>query len=270
MRKIVFLLVLGGMIISGNIFADITDGKMAPIVSKAKTEISKSLVAIDNDLMVLAKKLASIDFKSKEAHDILAGVCKNRPYVFDCAIIDTNGKLIAIYPLDVENNYLGKDISFEPQVKQVLKSKMPVVSEVFRCLDGVYRVDFEYPIINDNGELLGIVSLLVNNDIFLRDIIAPIVEGRSCNIWVMETDGMILYDPDPNQINKDIFTDPIFASFQDLVSLSKYISEKSMGAGEYTFYKKGLSDKTVVKKAALWDTVSFYGTPWRIVAMEAI
>lgn len=271
MKKIAgFILIWAMLFMGGEIFAEVTTGEMAPVVNKVKTEISTSFTVIDNDLALAAKKLAGIDHKSKEARDILSGLCKDRPYVFDCAIINKDGKLSVIEPIDVQNNYLGRDVSFESQVEEVLKTKKPVLSKIFRCLDGVYRVDFEYPIINNKGELFGSLSLLVNNDVFLRDIIAPIVRGKPCNVWVMETNGMILYDPDPNQINKDIFTDPMFASFQDLVLLSKHIADNSMGSGEYTFYKKGIGDKTIVKKTTLWHTVSLYGTSWRIVAMEII
>jgi hypothetical protein len=84
----------------------------------------------------------------------------------------------------------------------------------------------------------------------------------------MQTDGLILYDQDPDQINKNIFTDPMFEPFSDLISFSRTVAYNPSGAGSYDFYKKGYQDKVVVKKDAVWDTVKLYGNEWRIVVME--
>lgn len=265
----VFVLFFVILFIGVKAFGDITADDMIPVLKKVKAEVSAELAGIDKDLADAAKKFANMDHKSNEARKILSGVCKGRSYVFDCAIIDLNGKLSVMEPKGSQR-YLGLDISFEPQVREVFKNKVPLVSEVFRGLDGKNYIDFEYPIINDKGEFLGSVSLLVSHDVLLKDIIAPLVQGQPCNVWVMQTDGMILYDPDPNQINKNIFTDTMFEPFNDLISFSKGVAETPSGAGSYDFYKKGFEDKTVVKKDAVWDTVSLYGREWRIIAMEIV
>jgi hypothetical protein len=270
MKKTGTLLLVLIMLLSGRtVLADPASNDMKPILEKAKVKIGNTLSNIDKDIAESARKLATIDCKSDEARKILAKMCKDRPYVFDCAIVDTNGKLSVLEPASTRK-YEGNDISFEAQVKEVLGTKKPVLSKIFRCLDGTYKIDFEYPIINGKGELIGAVSLLVSHDRLLKDIITPLVKGLPYNIFVMQTDGTILYDPDPNQVNKNTFTDPMFTPFKSVASFCKSAAGKPQGSGTYEFYKRGYENKTIVKKNAIWDTASLYGTDWRIVAVEIV
>ncbi len=259
------MMVMAPMAFSADISADIS--KMMLTLEKAKAELSGVLTAIDRDLTDLAKKLAAIDQKSAQARKMLSLVCAGRPYVYDCAIVDMQGKLSVIEPEEARK-YEGEEIGFKPQVKELFKTKAPLVSKVFTGVDGKSYVDFEYPIITDKGEFLGAVSLLVRHDQLLGGIIVSLVEGRPYKMWVMQIDGLVMYDPDSNQINKNIFSDEMFKPFSDLVSFSRTVAEVPNGAGSYDFYKEGYTDKTLVKKDAVWDTVALHGAEWRLVIME--
>jgi hypothetical protein len=85
---------------------------------------------------------------------------------------------------------------------------------------------------------------------------------------MIQPNGLLIYDPDPTQVGKNIFTDPLYKSFDDLISFARTVALSTNGAGSYDFYAGGLEDKTLVKKVAVWDTVGLYGTEWRVVAME--
>lgn len=268
MKKMgLFVLAIGVLFIGSAGLGDTTTKDMVPVLEKVKTEILVTLTAINKDMTDAAKKLAVIDHKSNEVRNIVSELFKGRPYVNDCSIVSKDGKIVIVEPT-IWKDYEGRDISIEPQVKEVLKTKSPLVSKVVLCLDGKSRIDFEYPIINDKGEFAGSISLLINHDVLFKNIIEPLVKGEPCKVWVMQTDGLVIYDPDPNQINRNIFSDPLFEPFKDLIAFSKTVAEKPSGAGEYDFYKKGLEDQTVVKKDAVWETAGLYGSEWRIVAME--
>ena len=244
-----------------------TVSDLTPVLQKAQADLSATLTAIDKDLTDVAKKLATIDRKSDEARKILSAVCKNRAYVYDCAILDMNGKLSLMEPKNARK-YEGADVSSEAHVKELFKTKAPLVSMVFKALDGLNYIDFEYPIITDKGECVGAVSLLVMHAKLLEGVIAPLVKDKPCKIWVMQADGLCIYDQDPAQVNKNIFTDPIFQSFTDLIFLAKTVAKEPNGTGSYEFYKKDLEDKTAVKKDAVWDTVKMPANEWRIVTVE--
>lgn len=145
-----------------------------------------------------------------------------------------------------------------------MKDKKPVLSSVYVSAEGVNAVSAGYPVFSDKGELLGAVRMLIRQELFLK----PLAEDKPCKIWIMQPNGLIIYDPDPEQVGKNIFTDPLFKPFGDLASFSKTVALSNNGAGSYDFYAEGLQDTTLVKKVAVWDTVGLYGTEWRVIGME--
>ncbi|QAT16537.1 hypothetical protein BU251_01740 [Candidatus Velamenicoccus archaeovorus] len=266
MRRGMMLVVGLVMLMTVNAFCMNID-VMMPVLEKAKGGIKTMFSSINKDLSDAARKLSRVDFEGEEARRILNGLSGGRDYVVDCAIIDTAGKMVVVEPQEYRK-YEGEDVSRQVHIAELLKTKRPILSGVFLSVEGIEVVDFIYPVFSDKGEFLGGVSMLVRQQALTGDIIAPLVRDVPCKAWVMQKDGLIIYDPDPNQIGRDIFTDDFFRPFEDLISFSETVSRATDGAGSYDFYAKGLEDKTVVKKYAAWDTVSLYGTQWRIVVME--
>ncbi|MFA5315731.1 MAG: cache domain-containing protein [Candidatus Omnitrophota bacterium] len=265
-RRIIPMAIVMTVLIASNAFCMNIDVMMSAL-EKARGSITTVLFSINKDLSVAARRLSKVDVKGEDARRILSGLCKGRDYVVDCAVIDPAGKMIVVEPEEYKK-YEGTDVSKQAHIIKFLADKKPVFSEVFLSVEGIEVVDFIYPVFSDKGEFLGGVSMLVRQQALTGDIIAPLVKGIPCKAWVMQKDGLIVYDPDPDQIGRNIFTDKLFQPFEDLVSFSETVSRARDGAGSYDFYAKGLEDKTIVKKYAAWDTVSLYGTQWRVIVME--
>jgi hypothetical protein len=189
---------------------------------------------------------------------------KFRPYVIDCSIIDADGVKITIEPAEYKQ-YEGTNRTDQPHVIALLKNKKPVMSNVYHSAEGIHAVTVGYPIFSDKGELLGAVRMLIRHEDFLK----PLVEDKPCKIWVMQKNGLIVYDVDPEEIGKNIFSDPMFSPFEDLISFSKTVVASRSGAGSYSFYADAPKNKIPVGKTAVWDTAGLYGTEWRIIAIEA-
>jgi len=267
MKKIL-VLAIGIILLSVTSAFCVSVETMIPALEKTKEGITAVFTSIDADMAAAAKKLSIVGPKSDDARKVLSDLCKKGDYVIDCAIVDTKGVMIAVEPKEY-SKYEGEDISKQPQVAVMLQYNRPVLSDVFRSVEGIDAVDFGYPISSSSGEFIGSVSMLVKQQALSQDIIVPLVSYIPCKVWIMQKDGLVVYDPDPQQIGKNIFKDDFYRPFQDLVSFSETVAGSRDGAGSYDFYTKGLEDKTIVKKYAIWDTVSLYGTEWRIIVMEA-
>jgi hypothetical protein len=262
MKKLVVLLAGVAVFVTAYTFAaDI--GDIMPSLKAAKQAIDSTLAEIDTDLKAAAQVLSAVDLKSDAAREILNDLRKYRPYVIDCSIIDAGGIKITVEPAEYKE-YEGANRSDLPHVAALLKNKKPVMSDVYHSAEGIHAVTVGYPIFSDKGEFLGAVRMLIRHEDFLK----PLVENKPCKIWVMQTNGLIVYDADPEEIGKNIFSDPMFSSFKDLISFSKTVASSNNGAGSYSFYANGIKDKDLVEKIAAWDTAGLYGTQWRIVAME--
>lgn len=241
---------------------------MMPVLEKAKQGITAVFSSIDKGLSGAAKQLSGVDLKGEDARKILNDLCRGRDYAVDCNIIDPNGRMIVVEPSQTYGKYEGSDISQQAHIIKLLKDKKPVFSGVFPSVEGIKVIEIAYPVFSDKGEFRGAVGILVRQQALTGDVLEPLVRDIPCKAWVMQKDGLIVYDPDPDQIGRNIFTDKLFEPFEDLVSFSETVSMATDGAGSYDFYAKGLEDKTIVKKYAAWDTASLYGTQWRIIVME--
>ncbi|MCX5666213.1 MAG: cache domain-containing protein [Candidatus Omnitrophica bacterium] len=262
MKKLIMLFV--GIIIFVTASAFATDvGDIMPSLKAAKQAVDTTLAEIGTDIQAAAKALSGTDLKGDAARKILNDLRKYRPYVIDCSIIDPNGIKITVEPAEYKQ-YEGQNRSDLPHVMSLLKNKKPVMSNVYHSAEGIHAVTVGYPIFSDKGEFLGAVRMLIRHEDFLK----PLVEDKPCRIWIIQKNGLIVYDADPEEIGKNMFSDPIFSPFEDLISFSKTVVASKNGAGSYSFYVNAPKDKTLAEKIAVWDTVGLYGTEWRVVAME--
>ena len=262
MNRLVVLIVGIAVFVTAHAFA--TDiGDIMPSLKAAKQAIDSTLAEIDIDLKAAAQTLSNTDLKADAARKILNGLRKYRPYVIDCSIIDADGVKITVEPAEYKQ-YEGVNRSDLPHVIALLKNKKPVMSNVYHSAEGIHAVSIGYPIFSDKGEFLGAVRMLIRHEDFLK----PLVKDEPCKIWVMQKNGLIVYDADPEEIGKNMFSDPMFSPFDDLISFSKTVVSSKSGAGSYSFYIDGLKDKRLAEKIAAWDTAGLYGTEWRVVAME--
>ncbi|MDD5422660.1 MAG: cache domain-containing protein [Candidatus Omnitrophica bacterium] len=262
MKRLFIFIMAVSMLIAADVFAAGID-ELMPVLKQVKQSINATLSEIDKDLASAAKQLSVVDLKGEAARKILNDLRKFRPYVVNCSIIDANGLKITVEP-QTHQKYEGADRAELPSVIRLLKDKKPVVSDVYYAAEGINAISIGYPIFSDKGELLGAVRMLIRHELFLK----PMVEGKPCMIWIMQPNGLLMYDPDPGETGKNIFTDPLFKPFEDLVSFSKTVALSNSGAGSYDFYANGLQDKTLTRKMAVWDTVGLYGTEWRVIAVD--
>jgi len=262
MKKLISLVVGVVVLVAVVVFAaDLS--VMMPVLRDAKQSIDSTLAEIDKDLAAAAKDLAATDLKGDDARKILNDLRKFRPYVIDCSIIDENGVKITVEPEEYKQ-YEGADRTSLPSVIQLLKTKKPAMSDVYSSAEGISAISIGYPIFSDKGELLGAVRMLIRHGDFLK----PLAENKPCKMWIMQTNGLIVYDEDPEQMGKNIFSDSMFKPFWDLVSFAKTVALSDSGAGSYSFYADAPTDKTLVEKIAAWDTAGLYGTEWRVIVME--
>ena len=241
--------------------------QLPPIISDLKKEITTQLNRMDSALSVAAKELSHTGLKGAEARKILDKLCQTVPSAADCAAVDHNGRMVTVEP-EAYHQVEGFDISKQEQVVRLKKSKKPVMSKVFRAVEGFDAVDIEYPVFSLQGELIGAVSVLIRPESLFASAVIPLIQGLPVDVWAMQKDGRILYDPDTEEIGLMLFSAPVYKSFPQLLSLGKRIAKEKSGSGTYEFLGKGLTKQ--VRKEAYWTTVSILGTDWRLVVTHLV
>ena len=247
--------------------APLSEAEVPLVLLTLQSAIQTVLDRIDTDLAAAAEDLAHTGLESAETRAILNELCDNHPYVIDCCTVDPNGMMVAVEP-EAYREYEGLDISDQEQVLRLQETQEPVLSLAFRAAEGFDAAALQWPIFAPDGELSGSASILIRPGSLLATLIAPEVQGFPIDVWVMQTDGLILYDPDVEEIGRNLFTDPLYQPFPELLALGAEIAANESGSGSYTFLGRGMS--APVEKSASWVTVGLYGTDWRVVVTQVV
>lgn len=232
------------------------------VLSQLQGEISTVLMNLDRDLQKSAQMLAGKDLKDDSARNLLKGLYGAHTYLIDCETVSNKGIMAAVEP-SLHRSSEGADISRQAHMIKLFKSKKPVLSGSFNSVEGPAAVAFHHPVFSSNHQFAGSVSVLFAPEYLLSGIIGPVSSNLPIDIFLMQTDGRVIYDADPKQIGLNVFTDPLYKPFPDLTALARKVAATPEGTGDYRFYQKGVGKPTMEK--AYWRTISLHGTQWRLV-----
>lgn len=189
------------------------------------------------------------------------------PHVINSAFIENKGIMKLIEP-DKYGQYEGSDISGQEAVMKMMKTKKRRMGNLFLSVEGIQSVDIEHPVFSKTKQFLGSVSMLIKPDEIIRSIAAPVEKEMSVKYWVMQKDGVILYETDATQIGLNTFTDPRYKNYPELIALSKRMIKEKEGKGFYSFQVQGT--KNIVGKKAFWKTIHFFHNDWIVVAYQEV
>jgi hypothetical protein len=259
---LITILSAAGCVPSGNLT---TEAEALWRLDNVTDAIQRELNTVDRDLAAAADSIMLTGLDSPPTREVLNQLIAKYACTVDAATVDPNGILVAIEPSAYQDSQ-GADISDQQQVVRLHATLQPVLSLLFMAVEGIPGMDLEWPLFNGYGLLTGSVSLFFNPTDLLAPIVAPEVAGSRFACWLMQTNGIILYDADPGEIGRVLFTDPLYASYTELLALGQQMVEHPSGSGSYTFLANEAT--TPVTKLAWWQTVGLHGTEWRVVLIR--
>lgn len=237
------------------------------VLERIKTKVNKAFETMDARMNVASRDLSAVGLDTENARIVLQNLYKANKYAVDTATISLAGKMILVEPEEYRK-FEGVDISAQEHVVILKEIRKPVFSKVFRSVEGLNSVDFQYPVFSSENELLGSVSMLLKPQEFIELIALPVIQGTAVEFWVMQIDGLTIYGQDQEEAGRNIFTDEFYKPFPEFVAFCERIAREENGFGEYDFLIKGLN--RTARKKAVWDTVSFKGINWKIVCYTEI
>jgi len=235
------------------------------MLGELKFKVNKAFQKIEAELSAGAKELSTVGISGTEARQILKNLYNGKTDVVEYATTSPDGILTTIEPGSLKE-FEGSNINEQAHVARMLQTKKPVVSEVFHSVEGVNTIDFAYPIFSPDNQFIGSLNVLIKYEDIFSPIILPVVHSRPFDVWIIQKDGLTLYDPDKEEIGKNVFNDPLYEAFPSYVALCRRIAEEPTGFGSYNFLNKGL-EKSVNKDAA-WATIGMHGVEWRMVVVR--
>lgn len=236
-----------------------------PLLELVRAEVQQLFSRVDLLMSSAAKSIAEKGRASEESRNILRDLCKDIPQVMLCAVTDANGLVTAIEP-EPYKRFQGTNVMGQTYVARTLSDMQPVLSKSFRNEDGFFGVFFAYPLISAGKTSEGALLVLFRPDRFIGEAVRRIPMYMPVEVAVLQTDGIILYGEYPENIGRNVFTDPDTQGFRQLISLAWRVKKEPSGTGTYVPAKSRY--RTPVDKQAYWDTTSLYGTEWRVLLLK--
>jgi len=221
------------------------------------------LDSLDLDTASVASQLAKTGLSGQDARLVLTQLLGKHNYIVDVAATDPAGVMVTLAP-DSYSKFEGTDVSKQDVSIEYNRTRKPMLSKVFKAVEGFSAVILVWPIVSARNENLGSTSVLFKSEAFFTGIVDPIVKGKDLEIMVMQQDGLSLYDTDKSQIGRNLFTDPMYQTYSDLQALGKQVAASNSGTGSYSFPPAGGGQ--AVKKHVYWVSIGLHDTSWRLIS----
>jgi hypothetical protein len=226
--------------------------------------LQSKLSNLDNALSDAGVRMAKTGLTGDGAREILEGLCKKYPYLVDCAVQDNRGTMVTLAP-ESARQYEGINTSKNEVSTEFFANKVPQLSVLFKAVQGFDSIVVVQPVFTEKGELLGSVSGLFKPESLLEPVIKPQAEARAIKVNVLQTDGLCIYCSNGTETGKNLFTDPAYKDYPELVAQGANIVKQKSGTCTFTYPSVITGQR--VKKTACWTSVGLHDTEWRIMSI---
>ena len=187
------------------------------------------------------------------------------PYVESFAASAAPGKIIAVAPSKYQQA-IGSDTSNLEHNILAIKKQIPVASRVYLAPEGFEAITLVVPVKNGK-RVTGMISARLIASNFFGELLSSDLNIRQRDIWVVQDDGLILYDNNPNEIGQNLFREERFQQIAELRQLAKQIILQDAGVG---YYKNHSTDQeSDSQRIASWRTLRpTENREWNIVVLE--
>jgi hypothetical protein len=226
--------------------------------------VTAALDAIDRETAKAANSMGQAPIEESRVRDALKS-CATIPFAVDCVFIAATGLMVYFEPAQYRRSE-GTGVSWDGGFQQCRATGKPVAGKVYKLAEGFAAAVLHQPIFR-SGIFAGALSFPIRADVLLGKLGQEAVKGKPrLEVWAMQPDGLIIYDADPGEVGLNLFSDPVYQSYTELLALGKRIAAEKSGSGSYSFLTQG--GKQVVSKQAVWSTVGIHGMEWRLVVVS--
>ncbi|MFA6169639.1 MAG: cache domain-containing protein [Candidatus Margulisiibacteriota bacterium] len=234
-----------------------------PPVNVLGQQIAGELTQMDGDLAKTAELLGSTGLSGEAAAALLQQLYNNHKSVVDVVTTNPDGYILLVEPATYKSSELSY-IGNQPHFVRLKKSGLPVMSSMFKTVEGFYAVSLAYPVRGTSNQALGYVSIVFKPDALMRNVVKNYqFDFFAVDTMALQLDGRIIYDKDPLQVGLMTFESSLYRSVPSLLALAQKVTMEATGSGSYDFPEH--AGGAPVKKTAEWTTIALHGMEWRLV-----
>lgn len=196
---------------------------------------------------------------------LLDSLQQRYPRVESFATTRAPGRIVAVAPAKYRQA-VGADTSPLEHNRLVLERGVPILSRVYQAPEGFAAVTLVVPI-KQGKSIPGFISVRLKAAEFLGGLLAAGAQSATRMVWVVQDDGLILYDTDPSEIGLNLFREERFAQIPELRQLSQQISQQDAGVGYYQSPAAGQAAPS--RRIASWVMLHpAENRAWKVVVLE--
>jgi serine/threonine protein kinase len=234
------------------------------IADRLADDITNAIGAIREGMEQLADS-ASFPGNAAAMASQLEALRARYPGVESFAAALAPGRIFAVAPARY-TRAIGADTSRFEHNRLAMTLGKPVLSRPQETPEGFEAVTLVVPV--KRGKTIpGFISARFKAAEFLGGLLSPDMRSAAKTVWVIQDDGLILYDTNPAEIGENLFREERFAAIPELRRLAGEIARQKTGVG---YYRR--SDPTtgaVLNRIASWETLRpAENQRWRVVVLE--
>jgi len=172
--------------------------------------------------------------------------------------MDENGIIIYTYPL---TKFIGADLADQKHIREILLDHQPVISDVFKAVEGFDAVALHVPVV-DRGIFKGTIAAVINFESLAKLYLDVIKIGETGYGWVISKDGTQLYAPTSRFVGKSALEN--FKGFPSAIAMVEEMLKGREGVATYTFDTIGERSAGLVKQTAVYMPIRLNNTFWSI------
>lgn len=187
----------------------------------------------------------------------------NQSEISAIARLDEKGVVIASFP---DAGIIGKNLSEQKHISDLLKKQQPIVSDVFKAAEGFTAIAIHVPVFK-NSEFKGSVGILIDFKNLAKRHLDLIRIGKTGHAWLISRDGTILYTLLPDATGKSVFE--ITSKNPSISNIVNDMLKGGKGAAEYVLETSDDQHLDSIKKYAVYQPVTLGNTFWSIAVVSA-
>lgn len=173
--------------------------------------------------------------------------------------VDEKGTILYTAP---RSHAMGTNISDQRHMRKILKDHIPVVSDVFKTVQGFDAVAVHVPVFK-GSDFKGTIAFVVNFENLAKRYLEVIKIGETGYAWVVSRDGTVLNSPIPGFTGKSVFEN--YKDFPSIIAMAEDMLKGNQGITTYIFGRVGESKGASVRKHAVYLPIHIGDTFWSIV-----
>jgi len=217
---------------------------------------SQGITSFFNDYqadLVFLSGIKDIIDNNGESRSLMANFYEHHKNYFEAVTrVDAHGVILCTYPRN--ESVIGKDISDQKHVRQIIATHQPVISDVFKSAQGFQAIALHVPIFKGR-EYAGSLAMLISIDRLGKLYLGKIRIRGTGTVWLLSENGVEIFCPLKSHIGNS-FLDNTNHDSSAITLLAKTVNEDH-GTGISAHQGMSLDGKTNIDKRY----VVFYRAP---------